>query len=254
MLRADGFPPADGLTVAEVTELVPRALRLAEPMPTLSPVAEAGFLDLMEALRDTGVPVVAVAVPFSPPYQDGLEQRQAGWEASRQALVQRLEQAGDLPISDPLRFGDWWGDGSSRDPRHLSTKGAKAFTRQLLQMPDVREELEAALGATGSPTPSVVPGSMRQGPSGVHGRAHAVVCPEPRGLRLAVFWTPAATPLTVRCTSRIRSARPGVARPAAPAGAPAGGPAAPTASRRTGCAARSSAGGPASRPASGHAG
>jgi hypothetical protein len=157
VLRADGFPPADGLSVAELTDLVPRALRLAEATPALSPVAEAGFGDLMAALRHTGVPVVALAVPFSPPYQDGLEQRQAGWEASRQALLQHLEQAGDLSIHDPLRFGDWWGDGSSRDPRHLSTKGAKAFTRQLLQMPDVREALEAALGTTGSPTASPTP-------------------------------------------------------------------------------------------------
>ena len=29
-------------------------------------------------------------------------------------------------------YGDWWGDGDSRDEIHLAPQGAKKYTRQLL--------------------------------------------------------------------------------------------------------------------------
>ena len=87
----------------------------------------------------------------------------------------------------------------------------------------------------------------------------AAVLPETPGARRLrpasplspVFWSPAATPLTVSWTSRRSIGRaPGRPRAAREAGA-AAGPGAPTASRRTGCAARSTAGGRARRRAGG---
>ena len=78
--RPDGFPEAKGVTVQAVEDRVQRVLRLAEPTPLLTDAARTGFQELMAALRAADVPVVAVTVPFSPPYQAALEAREPGWE------------------------------------------------------------------------------------------------------------------------------------------------------------------------------
>jgi hypothetical protein len=43
-------------------------------------------------------------------------------------------------------FGRWYGDGSSRDVKHLSGTGAEQFAVQLWSMPAFREAITRGLG------------------------------------------------------------------------------------------------------------
>ncbi|MBX3029893.1 MAG: hypothetical protein KF809_07015 [Chloroflexi bacterium] len=147
-LDADGLRPSRAMSEGRFMQVLPSALRLADPTVVLTADARQGAEDLARTADRLGIPVVMVAIPFSPPYQEALEERQAGWEASRRAAVAELEALTGITVADPYRFGDWWSFESARDPRHLSGEGARDFTRQVMEMPEVLDALVAALGAT----------------------------------------------------------------------------------------------------------
>ena len=132
-------------------EVLPKALRLAEPSVALTPDARQGAQDVVDSAARLGIPVVMVAIPFSPPYQEALEERQPGWEQSRRDAVADLEALTGVDVADPYRFGDWWTSESARDPRHLSGDGARDFTKQLMAMPEVTQALLDALEGSGTP-------------------------------------------------------------------------------------------------------
>ena len=146
LLRADGFRAGPPATVAALRAQLPTAL--ANEGSTLRVGADVpdSFATLVGALREHGVPVVAVAVPYSPVLTDALEARAPGWEGARQAIVAGLGAAAGVSIVDPGRFGSWWGDGSSRDVKHLSRDGAPRFVDQLWSMPAFRDALVEGLG------------------------------------------------------------------------------------------------------------
>ena len=144
-LRADGFRAGPPVTIADLREQVPTALEKEPAAFTMGADVPPAFAGLVDRLREHRVAVVAVAIPYSPVLVAALETRQAGWEAGRRAAVAALEAAGELPIVDPAGFGAWWGEGSSRDVKHLSRHGAPGFVEQLWGIAAFRDGVLAAL-------------------------------------------------------------------------------------------------------------
>jgi hypothetical protein len=139
VLRADGYgawPPA---TLDTIRGQVDRALSHEPETLRLAPGVPDAFKRLVDVARGAGIPIVAVAMPTSPIYQDALEARSPGYDAGRRDGVAVLAAASGQSIIDPLRFGSWWGDGSSRDVKHLSLEGAPKFVEQLWAMPAFRD-------------------------------------------------------------------------------------------------------------------
>ncbi len=144
-LRADGFRAGPPATVADLRLQVPTALEKEPAAFTMGADVPPAFVGLVARLRERGVAVVAVAIPYSPVLAAALETRQAGWEAGRRAATAALGTAAGVSIIDPLSFGEWWGDGSSRDVKHLSRDGAPRFVEQLWGMAALRNGVLAAL-------------------------------------------------------------------------------------------------------------
>jgi hypothetical protein len=145
LLRQDGFREGPPATSASLAAQLPIALPAEPSSRTLGVDAAQAFVDLVTTLRADGVAVVAVAIPYSPLFQDALEARHPGWEASRLAAIRRLETLAAISIVDPLRFGSWWSAPMSRDVKHLSRLGAPKFVEQLLSLPAFRDPLLGAL-------------------------------------------------------------------------------------------------------------
>ena len=90
--------------------------------------------------------MIAVSVPVSPVYQAALAAERPAWEDDRRQAVLGLAGPAGVPVVDPVSFGAWWGDGSSRDVNHLSREGAPDFVTQLMTMPAFRDPIVARLG------------------------------------------------------------------------------------------------------------
>jgi hypothetical protein len=59
-----------------------------------------------------------------------------------------LDQVAEVDTVDTDGFGDWAKPSSFRDPRHLSHKGARDFTRQLWDTPEFRDAVLDGLAST----------------------------------------------------------------------------------------------------------
>lgn len=140
-LRTDGFREGAGVDDKTLAAQLPEHLANRDPAFQLGNDARQSYLSLVAFLRDEGTAVVPVAIPEAPPLARALEARDPGWTADWHAALAALSSAGGIPIADPGTFGTWYGKGSMRNIKHLSVDGARHFTNQLLDMPQVREGL-----------------------------------------------------------------------------------------------------------------
>ncbi|HET6744696.1 MAG TPA: hypothetical protein VFH90_02475 [Candidatus Limnocylindria bacterium] len=146
-LRRDGFREGFGLSNAEIAAQLPQHLANRDDEFRMGADARERYLELIGFLRSRGTQVVPVAVPEAPPLAEALEARHPGWDAEWHAALADLASASGLAIADPGSFGDWYGEGSMRNIKHLSLAGARDFTGQLLDMPAVSEPMVGALQA-----------------------------------------------------------------------------------------------------------
>lgn len=143
-LRQDGFRAGSGLSDEKL--LGQLEIYLAHPSPfSLGAKARDQFVALVRFLRDRGAVVVAVAVPEAPQLAQAREERQPGWTAAWYAALDELSRRAGIAIIDPGTFGSWYGEGSMRNIKHLSERGAAGFTHQLMSMPEVRDPMLEAL-------------------------------------------------------------------------------------------------------------
>ncbi|MGH3383349.1 MAG: SGNH/GDSL hydrolase family protein [Nocardioidaceae bacterium] len=135
ILRPDGYLAHPSMTVAQVEKTSDQRMKRGFPgYPTIHDEAKASFKEMVGLLRENGVTVLAFEIPYPPPHQANLEAAGRGYDAKRQQSARRLAASADVPLFEVDRFGDWWGDGSSRDALHLAPKGAAGFARQLAEM------------------------------------------------------------------------------------------------------------------------
>jgi len=143
-LRQDGFRAGRGLSDEKL--LGQLAIYLERPAPfNLGAEARDQFVTLVRFLRHRGSAVVAVAVPEAPQLTQAREERQPGWTVAWHAALDELSRRAGIPIVDPGPFGSWYGEGSMRNIKHLSERGAAGFTHQLMTIPEVRDPMVQAL-------------------------------------------------------------------------------------------------------------
>lgn len=133
-LRSDGFMIHPSASRADVEKAAKK--RVAERdagLPAATPVGEHQFRQTARLLEENGATVIATEIPYSPPYQDGLEKESPGYDTRRQKASRTLTDGAGVQYFPVDRYGDWWGDGDSRDEIHLAPQGAGKFTRQLLE-------------------------------------------------------------------------------------------------------------------------
>jgi hypothetical protein len=146
VLRQDGFRSGMGLTDEALLGQLPQHLNGRPEVFRMGTEARDQYLELVAFLQTHGVVVVPVAVPEAPQLLDALEARHPGWTAEWQAALHELSAASGLQITDPGGYGPWYGEGSMRNIKHLSEEGARAFTRQVLDIRAVRDPILRALG------------------------------------------------------------------------------------------------------------
>lgn len=131
-LRADGYLAHPSMTEAEVEEWSAKRLADKPGFPWNDERATAQYGDLVRILEEQGTTVITTEIPYTPVHQRNLASRFPDYDARRQKAARTLaERIGTqhFPIAS---FGDWWGDGSSRDGIHLAPEGAADFARQLV--------------------------------------------------------------------------------------------------------------------------
>ncbi len=126
--------------------LSPTVERLSDEV-TGSPVVVSQFAALVDDLRAQGVTVLVVTVPYSPPLQEALVERNPDWETQLAAGYADLAEAADVAIIAVPDAGDDWAPDWQRDHRHLSRKGARIVTSRLWETPEFREALLEGLTA-----------------------------------------------------------------------------------------------------------
>ncbi|WP_133726144.1 MULTISPECIES: SGNH/GDSL hydrolase family protein [Nesterenkonia] len=145
-LRSDGFMIHPGVSAAEAQEISDTRMERGFPgFPTVHDEAVADFGRATELLRSHGVTVLAFEIPYTPVHQANLEEAGRDYDARRQDAAQALTAPHDVQLIPVDEFGDWWGDGDSRDAIHLAPQGATKFARQLTETPGFLEEVEAGL-------------------------------------------------------------------------------------------------------------
>ncbi|WP_201466342.1 SGNH/GDSL hydrolase family protein [Janibacter melonis] len=147
-LRADGMIEHPSMTRAEVEQR--SRTRLAERgfpgFPTILQSSIDEFTELVDLLEAEGVTVISTEIPYSPAHQAGLERIGRDYDAKRQKAAARLAREGGTQHFPVASYGDWWGDGSSRDEIHLAPQGAADFTEQLVDdTPGLADAIEAGL-------------------------------------------------------------------------------------------------------------
>lgn len=90
------------------------------------------YRDLVDLLESKGVTVVSTEIPYTPAHQATLESMGRDYDAKRQEAAAELAERGGTEHFPVQRFGDWWGDHSSRDAIHLAPEGAEDFADQLV--------------------------------------------------------------------------------------------------------------------------
>lgn len=145
-LRSDGFMIHPGVSAAEAKEISDTRMERGFPgFPTVHDEAVADFGEAAELLRSHGVTVLAFEIPYTPVHQANLEEAGRDYDARRQDAAQALTTPHEVPLFAVDEFGDWWGDGDSRDAIHLAPQGAAKFARQLTETPGFLEEVQAGL-------------------------------------------------------------------------------------------------------------
>jgi len=175
-LRVDGFREGEARPAARIRQQAkqwtagqPGELRLAT-------AALADFRDLVDLLRTNGVAVIPVSMPENPILTSALLTKVPDWEGARRRAVTSMARATATQVVYVTAFGRWYGDGSSRDVKHLSRSGAEHFAFQLWSLPEFREAITRGLGLTasrGCPTVSCSSSRSDQPP----GAASAVMLP-----------------------------------------------------------------------------
>jgi len=139
-LRDDGMILHPGVDADEAERISDKRMERGFPgFPRNDEDSTEQFKDMVRILERAGVTVLAFEVPYTPVHQDNLEQVGRNYNARRHQVAVNLATAADVPLYPVERFGPWWGDGDSRDAIHLSPQGAKDFTKQLSELPGLRE-------------------------------------------------------------------------------------------------------------------
>lgn len=109
-----------------------RATRGGVGWPHNEEQATGRFTEMVQMLEDEGVTVISAEIPYTPGYQDPLEREYPGYDERRQTAAANLADSAGIEHFPVDAFGDWWGDGSSRDEIHLAPEGAADFADQLV--------------------------------------------------------------------------------------------------------------------------
>lgn len=132
-LRSDGFMIHPSATKAAVEKKArSRAKGRSAGLPQASELGRTQFRDIARILEEQGTTVIATEIPYSPAYQQALERKTPSYDERRQRAARQLAEGADVEHFPVDSYGDWWGDGDSRDEIHLAPQGAKKYTRQLL--------------------------------------------------------------------------------------------------------------------------
>lgn len=146
-LRSDGYMIHPSASRASVEKAAKK--RVADRnagLPSATTVGEHQFRQTARLLEENGATVIATEIPYSPPYQKGLEKESPGYDKRRQDAATTLTEGAGVEHFPVKRYGDWWGDGDSRDEIHLAPQGAGKFTRQLLEdVPGFRSAITEGL-------------------------------------------------------------------------------------------------------------
>ncbi len=149
ILHEDGWTSEPGASAKRFERMLKGYVeRFPEGVPQAAGMS-AAFAQLIAALRDRGTTVIPTALPYAPPLEEALVERNPAWRQELAAGYDGLVEAAGIDIVRVHRFGDWWRPRSSNDPRHLSAEGAAALTEQLWTMPEFREPLLESLRSDG---------------------------------------------------------------------------------------------------------
>jgi hypothetical protein len=143
--RADGFTEGMPRRVHRIEAQVPVGLEREDGRTGFNQGAVRAYARIARFLEERGSRLVGVSIPYAPPYMDAIEERYPGYRASWSEALRQLSEEADFPIVDTGGFGDWWGDGSSQNVKHLSREGAEDFTEQLWETPTFRDAVMDAL-------------------------------------------------------------------------------------------------------------
>ena len=142
-VEEDGYARGGPMPVERLPDRIERGLERTPRLAAAAPDV-GGFRELVVALRSRGVPIVAVLMPYSPPFEDALEAREPGWAAERARILDEMARASGQPIVESS-IRDWWTVDASHDIRHMTPFGARRFTRDAWRLPDVGPVIAAAL-------------------------------------------------------------------------------------------------------------
>lgn len=144
-LRPDGMLEHPSVSAAEAERISEQRNDGAFPgFPDRNAEAMEQYRELADLLRAHGVTVISTEIPYTPPHQENLTRLGYTYDANRGARAPRdydvtrqeasftISSYGGTPHYPVSSFGDWWGDGSSRDAIHLAPEGAKDFADQLV--------------------------------------------------------------------------------------------------------------------------
>ncbi len=158
-LQPSGYGSGDPMEPAMLDHALAVALENTAPMARAEPDIRP-YVDLITALRARGVGVVAVLMPYAPPFEQALEAREPAWRAMRSMLLTRLGERAEQPILDAGPIEAWWTIRDSHDMRHFSPRGARRFTTQLWEDPAIRAAiLEGLVPASSAGVSPAAPGS-----------------------------------------------------------------------------------------------
>ena len=143
--RPDGFSAGPPRTVATIESQIEKGLQTQDRLIEMRADSIDRYARIARFLDEHGVAVTGTSIPYAPVYMDAAEAKLPGFGASWQDAIGTLAEGTGIPFVDPVRFGDWWGDGSSQDIKHLSREGAVEFTRQLWDIPAFRAGVTEAL-------------------------------------------------------------------------------------------------------------
>ncbi|MGB3257609.1 MAG: SGNH/GDSL hydrolase family protein [Ornithinimicrobium sp.] len=145
-LREDGMILHPGVEVDEAKAVSDERMKRGFPgFPRNDDVATQEFTEMVRILEEAGVTTLAFEVPYTPVHQDNLEDAGRNYDGRRQEVARTLAESAQVPLFPVERFGPWWGDGDSRDAIHLSPQGAASFTKQLVDVPELRTALKSGL-------------------------------------------------------------------------------------------------------------
>jgi hypothetical protein len=149
-LRVDGFREGAARPAARIRQQAKQWIAGQLREPRLATAALADFRDLVELLRANGVAVMPVSLPENPILTSALVAKIPDWEGARRRAVTSMARATGTQVVYVTAFGRWYGDGSSRDVKHLSRSGAEHFAVQLWSLPEFREAITRGMGLTAS--------------------------------------------------------------------------------------------------------